>query len=151
MNSVSTTEYKTESNNILFKLPNIPKFDATTIDLMASLTSGFFTGVLTNPMDVVTARIMTQKSDLTKKMLNGFRPAISAPYKGILDCATRMAKEEGPKAFLKGIQTRILWITPFIAIQLGLNSCFKNKIEEYHQTNKPPLLIDNILLSCKLS
>ena len=37
------------------------ELSAPVIDLMSGISAGFLTGLLTNPMDVVTARLMTQK------------------------------------------------------------------------------------------
>jgi solute carrier family 25 S-adenosylmethionine transporter 26 len=49
--------------------------------------AGAVTGVLTTPLDVIKTRMMTQ--------------GVSGRYSSILDCATKIAKEEGAAAFLK--------------------------------------------------
>ena len=57
------------------------------IDLISGISAGFLTGLLTNPMDVVTARLMTQKVDIAKTVgsviLPGFRASVGTPYKGL--------------------------------------------------------------------
>jgi solute carrier family 25 S-adenosylmethionine transporter 26 len=49
--------------------------------------AGAVTGVLTTPLDVIKTRMMTQ--------------GVSGRYSSIVDCATKIAKEEGAAAFLK--------------------------------------------------
>ena len=58
-----------------WNLPSV-KLTPPAIDLISSLCSGLLTGYLTNPMDVVTARLMTQKADVAKNILPGFRSAV---------------------------------------------------------------------------
>ena len=101
------------------------------IDLLSGITAGFLTGLLTNPMDVVTARLMTQKADIAKGLLPGFRASVGAPYRGFGDCVLRMAREEGPRSFLIGVKSRVGWIAPFTAISLGLNNVFRRRVEAY--------------------
>lgn len=54
---------------------------------IAGALAGAITGLLTTPLDVMKTRLMTQGS--------------SGQYKGILDCATKIAREEGLGTFLK--------------------------------------------------
>ena len=112
-----------------------------TVDLVSSLTSGLLTGFLTNPMDVVTARLMTQKADFAKSLLPAFRPSVGAPYRGMMDCITRMAREEGPRGFLIGVKARVSWIAPFVVVSLGLNNYLKQQLvavknQQQHQQNQ---------------
>ena len=100
------------------------------IDLLSGISAGFLTGLLTNPMDVITARLMTQKADMAKNLLPGFRASVGAPYKGLADCVVRMAREEGPRSFLIGVKSRVGWIAPFTAISLGLNNYLRRRVEE---------------------
>jgi solute carrier family 25 S-adenosylmethionine transporter 26 len=50
--------------------------------------AGVATAIATTPLDVIKTRLMTQGS--------------SGVYKGVIDCALRIAREEGPRAFFKG-------------------------------------------------
>jgi Mitochondrial carrier protein len=109
----------------------MPKLSEGQIDLASSLTSGFLTGVLTNPMDVVTARLMTQPADFAKDLLPGFRASVKAPYRGLFDCMSRMMREEGPGAFMIGVRARVTWIAPFVCISLGLNNVFKRGLKAW--------------------
>ena len=112
--------------------PRLPRaqlrMTPATVDLVSSLTSGLLTGFLTNPMDVVTARLMTQKADFAKQLLPAFRPSVGAPYRGMMDCITRMAREEGPRGFLIGVKARVSWIAPFVVVSLGLNNYLKTQL-----------------------
>lgn len=119
----------------------LPKLNEGQIDLASSLTSGFLTGILTNPMDVVTARLMTQPADFAKDLLPGFRSSVNAPYKGLFDCMTRMMREEGPRSFMIGVRARVSWIAPFVCISLGLNNMFKRSLKEWktRQVGQPLL------------
>ncbi|QCD84767.1 solute carrier family 25 [Vigna unguiculata] len=58
--------------------------------------AGALTGAITTPLDVIKTRLMVQGS--------------ANQYKGIADCVQTIIKEEGPRAFLKGIGPRVLWI-----------------------------------------
>lgn len=111
------------------------------IDLISGTTAGFLTGLLTNPMDVVTARLMTQKADLAKELLPAFRASVGAPYRGLGDCAMRMLREEGLSSFLIGAKSRVGWIAPFTAISLGLNNLLRRRAERAHAARALPLVL----------
>ena len=109
----------------------VPELQSEASYLLAGISSGFLTGFLTTPMDVVTARLMTQKVNTAKGIiLPGFRAAVGTPYRGLGDCIIRMAKEEGPRSFFMGVKSRVGWIAPFTAISLGLNNVLRRKAEE---------------------
>ncbi|GJN06200.1 hypothetical protein PR202_ga23904 [Eleusine coracana subsp. coracana] len=58
--------------------------------------AGAITGAITTPLDVMKTRMMVQGQ--------------GKQYSGIVSCAQTILREEGPKAFLKGIEPRVLWI-----------------------------------------
>lgn len=60
-------------------------------------------------MDTIKTRLVTQMNypDLV-------------PYKGIIDCATRIAREEGIKTFYRGLPPRLISVVPMIGIQFGV-------------------------------
>ena len=58
--------------------------------------AGAFTGFITTPLDVLKTRLMTQGA--------------SGQYKGVVDCAVKIAKTEGGKAFFRGWEPRVTWI-----------------------------------------
>ncbi len=57
--------------------------------------SGGFAAALTTPLDVMKTRIMTSPEK----------------YKGLLRTFNLISKEEGTKAFFKGIEPRVMWIS----------------------------------------
>ncbi|CAL0300674.1 unnamed protein product [Lupinus luteus] len=63
---------------------------------MLGAFSGAITGAVTTPLDVVKTRLMVQGSQ--------------KHYKGILDCVSKIVKEEGTHTLFKGIGPRVLWI-----------------------------------------
>ena len=61
--------------------------------LGASATAGFTAALFSLPFDLIKSRLMAQKPDpFTKEM----------PYKGVVDCAIKIAKTEGPRGFFSG-------------------------------------------------
>jgi Mitochondrial carrier protein len=69
------------------------------------------------PLDTIKTRLVTQISS---------KAATSIPYKGIVDCAFRMAREEGIKSFYQGIAPRLVSVVPMIGIQFGVYEFMKN-------------------------
>ncbi|KAG7361675.1 mitochondrial carrier protein [Nitzschia inconspicua] len=68
------------------------------------------------PMDTIKTRLVVQSS---AKVLseNG--------YKGIVDCAIRIAREEGIKTFYRGLAPRLISVVPMIGIQFGVYEAMK--------------------------
>jgi len=66
------------------------------------------------PMDTIKTRLVTQMN----------YPNL-VPYKGIIDCATRIAKEEGMKTFYRGLPPRLISVVPMIGIQFGVYEFMK--------------------------
>jgi solute carrier family 25 S-adenosylmethionine transporter 26 len=58
--------------------------------------AGAVTGVATTPLDVVKTRLMTQGT--------------SQRYKNVVDCFSKIIKEEGASTLLQGWQPRVIWI-----------------------------------------
>jgi hypothetical protein len=69
------------------------------------------------PLDTIKTRLVTQISS---------KAATSIPYKGIVDCAFRMAREEGIRSFYQGIAPRLVSVVPMIGIQFGVYEFMKN-------------------------
>lgn len=69
-------------------------------------------------MDTIKTRLVTQFS--TAAAGGGV-----VPYKGIIDCAMRIAKEEGVQAFYRGIAPRLISVVPMIGIQFGVYEAMK--------------------------
>lgn len=75
--------------------------------LFIGAAAGACAAVVSNPMDVVKTRLMTQiKSQATAKATGVVRVARS-PYTGIVNCFARVCKEEGVKTMARGLAPRI--------------------------------------------
>ena len=59
----------------------------------ASATAGFTAALFSLPFDLVKSRLMAQKPD----PISG-----TMPYSGIVDCAVKIARTEGPMGFFSG-------------------------------------------------
>lgn len=68
------------------------------------------------PMDTIKTRLVTQMSATT---------ILGSPYKGIIDCALRVAKEEGIRTFYRGLPPRLISVVPMIGIQFGVYEAMK--------------------------
>jgi len=61
--------------------------------LGASAIAGFTAALFSLPFDLIKSRLMAQKPDpITGEM----------PYRGVVDCAAKIAKNEGPVGFFSG-------------------------------------------------
>eukprot|EP00531_Pseudo-nitzschia_arenysensis_P019265 CAMPEP_0116118234 /NCGR_PEP_ID=MMETSP0329-20121206/1995_1 /TAXON_ID=697910 /ORGANISM="Pseudo-nitzschia arenysensis, Strain B593" /LENGTH=326 /DNA_ID=CAMNT_0003611847 /DNA_START=545 /DNA_END=1525 /DNA_ORIENTATION=- len=87
-------------------------YENTIMGCMASTT----TVCIMIPMDTIKTRLVTQSS---AKVLQGI------PYKGIVDCGVRIAKEEGIKTFYRGLAPRLMSVVPMIGIQFGVYEAMK--------------------------
>eukprot|EP00871_Galdieria_phlegrea_P002599 jgi/Galph1/333/GphlegSOOS_G5078.1 len=70
--------------------------------------AGGLAAALTNPFDVVKTRMQTQPVGEGRR------------YRNLLHCFSRIAREEGFTAFLKGVIPRVIWIAPASGITLGV-------------------------------
>lgn len=77
-------------------------------NLSAGALGGAVAGAVTTPLDVIKTRLQTQGDSLVV----GERRL----YKGTLHAATMIAREEGLRAFARGMGARVLWKTPGTAI-----------------------------------
>lgn len=87
-------------------------YENTIMGCLASAT----TVCIMIPMDTIKTRLVTQTS---AKVMQG------VPYKGIIDCGIRIAKEEGIKTFYRGLAPRLLSVVPMIGIQFGVYEAMK--------------------------
>ena len=61
-------------------------------------TAGGITGFVTTPLDVIKTRLMTDTCTIK-------------PLRGVVDCGTRIVREEGAKALFRGASPRVAWIS----------------------------------------
>ena len=71
------------------------------------------------PIDTIKTRLVTQAS-----------MAAADPYKGIIDCAVRVYREEGLKTFYRGLPPRLVSVVPMIGIQFGVYEFMKRVMQE---------------------
>lgn len=83
--------------------------------VMGCLASGITVSIMI-PIDTIKTRLVTQ---------TGIAAAGNIPYKGIIDCAVRVAKEEGLVAFYRGLPPRLVSVVPMIGIQFGVYEAMK--------------------------
>ncbi|KAK7309753.1 hypothetical protein RJT34_06729 [Clitoria ternatea] len=72
----------------------------------ASFAAGFVAAVASNPVDVIKTRVMNMKVEA------GAEP----PYAGVLDCALKTVRAEGPMALYKGFVPTISRQGPFTVV-----------------------------------
>jgi len=70
------------------------------------------------PMDTVKTRLVTQSR------------ATGVPYKGIIDCAVRISREEGIKSFYRGLPPRLVSVVPLIGIQFTIYESMKRIMQK---------------------
>jgi len=71
--------------------------------------AGAISAAVTCPMDVIKTRLQVQSNTSTPS---------SERYKHSVDAFLRIMREEGYRAFTKGMGARVLWITPGTAITI---------------------------------
>ncbi|KAJ5328030.1 Mitochondrial carrier protein [Penicillium brevicompactum] len=74
----------------------------------ASAIAGFFASFLSLPFDFIKTRLQKQQKDASGKL----------PYKGLFDCARKVAKEEGWLRFYRGFGTYYVRIAPHAMVTL---------------------------------
>jgi hypothetical protein len=83
--------------------------------IMGCIASGTTVCIMI-PMDTIKTRLVTQGSGI----------AAEGAYKGIIDCAIRVAREEGMGTFYRGLPPRLVSVVPMIGIQFGVYEAMKN-------------------------
>jgi hypothetical protein len=79
-------------------------FENSIMGCMASAT----TVCIMIPMDTIKTRLVTQRN----------YPHL-VPYKGIVDAAVRISREEGIGTFYRGLPPRLISVVPMVGIQFG--------------------------------
>lgn len=88
--------------------------------VMGCLASGTTVCIMI-PMDTIKTRLVTQA---------GRAMASDQAYKGIIDCAVRVAREEGIGAFYRGLPPRLVSVVPMIGIQFGVYEFMKKVMQK---------------------
>lgn len=93
-----------QTREILMKYTN----DERIINHTAKILSGFFAALFSIPFDFVKTRIQKMKTGSDGK----------PPYKGLIDCAIKSAKNEGVTVFYRGFWTYYARVAPHAMITL---------------------------------
>ncbi|KAK6309403.1 hypothetical protein J4Q44_G00208660 [Coregonus suidteri] len=75
------------------------------VSFLAGCLAGSTAAVAVNPVDVIKTRIQSMNRGSTEET-----------YSGVTDCISKIMKNEGPSAFLKGAYCRALVIAPLFGI-----------------------------------
>lgn len=67
------------------------------------------------PLDTIKTRITTQAFA---------GPAVK--YTGVVDCFSRILREEGPAAFYRALPPRLISVVPMMALQVSDHYCFND-------------------------
>jgi solute carrier family 25 (mitochondrial adenine nucleotide translocator), member 4/5/6/31 len=96
------------------------KNDASTfvIEFFMGGVSAAISKTLAAPIELVKLRLQNMDAMLKSG-------ALETPYGGIVDCTTRVAKEEGVKALWKGNFTNVLRYFPTQALNFAFKDYFK--------------------------
>lgn len=84
------------------------------------------------PMDTIKTRLVTQTSAAV---------TTGIPYKGILDCAVRVSREEGIRTLYRGLAPRLLSVVPMIGIQFATYEYMKKLMLQRTSCIQPVELI----------
>ena len=82
------------------------------IGVLSALTAS----LVTQPVDVVKTRMMTQAA------------SAATPYASVGDCVTTMWRTEGVRSFYSGVRQRSLYSGPLWALQFALNAGFSSRL-----------------------
>lgn len=91
--------------------------------VLAGAFSGAISGFLTNPIDVVKTRLMTQAPN-------------KALQTGSFELAKKILCEEGAKAFMSGVTSRLVWISLGGAIFFGVYEKSRRFFDHLEVQNK---------------
>jgi solute carrier family 25 S-adenosylmethionine transporter 26 len=88
--------------------------------IMGCIASGTTVCIMI-PLDTIKTRLVTQSAHVA---------AGGVAYKGIVDCALRVAREEGVRALYRGLTPRLISVVPMIGIQFGVYEFMKKTLIE---------------------
>jgi solute carrier family 25 (mitochondrial S-adenosylmethionine transporter), member 26 len=102
------------------------------LDFASSVQLGVASAVaaacLTQPIDVVKTRMMTQAA------------SSAAPYTSVKDCVQTMLRTEGASSFFAGLKQRTVYAGPLWAMQFGLNAWFSDRLRDAKSAPQSPVV-----------
>jgi len=95
-----------------------------TTRILASLSAGFTAALFSMPFDLIKSRLMAQRPDpLTGEL----------PYKGVVDCVTKIVRTDGPLGFYNGFSAYYGRCAPHAMIVLlskdSITKAYRNAFE----------------------
>lgn len=96
----------------LSSLPKVPLLSQGQQDVLSGTIGGIAQVIVGQPLDILKVRLQTSPP---------------GTYTGMLDCATRIVRNEGPLAFYKGTLTPLLGVGACVSIQFGVVEALKRQ------------------------
>lgn len=109
----------------------------TVKDFVAGTVAGILQVIVGQPFDIIKVRIQAQSP-------------INPMYKGSLDCAKKIYKNEGFGTFYRGTLAPLVGIGTCVSIQFGVNEACKRILKKYKKNNgdKDPNHLTIFQLAC---
>lgn len=89
-------------------------------NLVAGISSALVAGLLTNPIDVVKTRMMTQAS------------SSQMPYTSALNCLENIIRNEGPLTLYAGLKQCSIYMCSLWGLTFALNGQVRQYLESSH-------------------
>jgi solute carrier family 25 S-adenosylmethionine transporter 26 len=86
-------------------------------NMLAGMTSALVAGAITNPIDVIKTRMMTQAA------------STAVPYKSALDCFSTVLQKEGVATFYSGFRQRSIYMCGLWGLTFAINGRLSKKKE----------------------
>ncbi|CAM9876887.1 unnamed protein product [Discosporangium mesarthrocarpum] len=99
------------------------------------------------PLDTVKTRLVTQPSAAAAAATAAAGGGQVVLYKGVLDCALRVAKEEGVGALYRSLTPRLVSVVPMIGIQFGIYEFVRGELIASHSASPKGLFPSTALPS----
>ncbi|CAM9942250.1 unnamed protein product, partial [Heterosigma akashiwo] len=94
-------------------------------NIAIGMSSALVGGILTNPVDVVKTRMMTQAA------------STAIPYSSALDCFVTILRKEGPMTFYSGFKQRSIYMCGLWGITFALNGHFNKQANSEDEKKEP--------------
>lgn len=92
-------------------------------NLVIGMSSALMAGFLTQPVDVIKTRMMTQAA------------SNQLPYKSALECLTQIVKNEGPLTLYAGLKQRSIYMCSLWGITFAMNGQVSKVLKDNEVSN----------------
>eukprot|EP00871_Galdieria_phlegrea_P005455 jgi/Galph1/5910/GphlegSOOS_G4574.1 len=115
------------SRNLILRLRSLPKQESNSIiDFIAGICGGGLATVLTTPLDILKTRYQVEKS-IQFDSLQGYVNDPSRP--SLRHITVQLYKEEGFRAFFRGVGIRLIWLVPAASITITVYEHLKRNLD----------------------